>query len=487
MGRKAMNGNVLAKNIVLIGIILSVVGTNIIPSMSGMSAEQKTDVLQLYESSFADVVIPDSLQDVCSINYTTQETVVVTSHSDIEVDNIDIVEATYTQQGIQVAVSIQVVGSIENRGKIIDFYNNDTFGPLNFVEYDFSLSTSEQCYTISYANLTGQINNGIETTNLTSSDFTVVGDTLTITFLLTDAEEIYDEMSVYSMFVKMNFSGEEPDFSEFVYLSDIAPNPPLELMDVSVPDRRYTGKPVQFHVNIIPLTGTQPFVYHWEFGDGGTSTQKNPAHVYTNAGVYTYNVTVTDVVGASDNYSGALTVVKMQKALLFGRFIWVTSDGEYTTIKAVNLRMIPFQPFEYRHFIDGEQITFSNQYLGIIIGNQLHQVLFGIFDVSVGQAPPQTPNIACTTDSTLNRITIATADIGILWSDIAITVDQPGATYQVFFGNGTAIAPVNTTVVGGAEVLAGDYIQLSTFTGNVRTTLRYIPTNSLLGTWTVNV
>jgi hypothetical protein len=194
---------------------------------------------------------------------------------------------------------------------------------------------------------------------------------------------------------------------------------------------------------------------------------------------------VTDNIGTTASYSSVITISGMKKAILFGRFIDLISDGAYTTIEAVDLRMIPFQPFEYRHFIDGEQITFSNQYHGLIIANQF---LIGIFDVAVGSAPPQTPNIACVTDSTLNRITIATAEFGIKWRDIAITLDQPGATYQVFYANGTAIAPVNMTALAGvAEVLAGDYIQLSTYSGNVRTTLRYIPTNSLIGTWTVNV
>lgn len=483
-----MRRNQHGRNCVMIGIILLFIGASIVPSMSGTTDDRKNDVLQLNESSRADVIITDSLEDVCSVDYMTQETIVVTSHPDIEVDNLDIVEATFTKQGAQVILSVQVVGLIENRGKTIDLYNEDPLGNLNFVEYDFQVATSEQDYTISYVNLTGQISYGIETTNLTSSDYSVVGDTLSIWFSLTSAEEIYESFSTTAMFVKMNLTGEYPDLENFVYLSDIAPNPPLEIEEVYAPDTGYTGKPIQFNLMIIPCTGTQPFVYYWEFGDGCTSAQKNPTHVYTNIGDYTYNVTVTDESGASENYSGVITVVRMQKAILFGRFMWVTSDSDYTTIEAVNLRMIPFNPFEYRHFIDGEQITFSNQYLGIIIGNQVYQILFGIFDVSVGSAPPQTPNIACTTDSTLNRITVATADFDIKWRDIAITLDQPGASYQVFSANGTAIAPVNTTALAGAaEVLAGDYIQLSTYSGNVRTTLRYIPTNSLLGTWTVNV
>jgi PKD repeat protein len=468
-----------------VGIILLFVGASAIPSNGRNISNKQNDVVQLNETNRADVTITDTVGDVCSVDYLTQETSVVTYHPDIEVDNLDIMEATYTQQGVQVILSVQVVGSIENRGKIIDLYDGDIFGDLNFVEYDFQVSTSEQDYTISYANLTGQINNGTEIVNLTSSDYSVVGDTLSIWFSLTSAEELYENLCATSMFVKMNLTGDDPDITNFVYLSDIAPNPPLEIMDVYAHDTGYTGEAIQFNVNIIPLTGSPPLVYHWEFGDGFTSTQKNPTHVYSNPGVYTYNITVTDNSGATECYSGVITIYGMKKAILFGRFMDLISDGAYTTIEAVDLRMIPFQPFEYRHFIDGEQITFSNQYHGLIIANQF---LIGIFDVAVGSAPPQTPNIAFVTDSTLNRITVATAEFGINWRDIAITLDQSGATYQVFYANSTAIAPVNNTANAGvAEVLAGDYIQLSTYSGNVRTTLRYIPTNSLLGTWTINV
>lgn len=41
-------------------------------------------------------------------------------------------------------------------------------------------------------------------------------------------------------------------------------------------------------------TGTPPLQYEWDFGDGGTSTQANPSHTYTDLGVYSVSVSVTD-------------------------------------------------------------------------------------------------------------------------------------------------------------------------------------------------
>ena len=100
--------------------------------------------------------------------------------------------------------------------------------------------------------------------------------------------------------------------------------------------------------------------------------------------------------------------------------------------------------------------------------------------------PNQTPNVACTTDSTTNRIQVATADANIKWSDIVITTD-PGATWQVFSSNGYPLAQTGNTAAITADVAAGDYILISGTTGNVRVTLKYTPTNSLLGSWTINV
>jgi glucose/arabinose dehydrogenase len=46
--------------------------------------------------------------------------------------------------------------------------------------------------------------------------------------------------------------------------------------------------------------------YHWDFGDGTTSTSQNPIHQYTEAGVHTYAATLT--VKDPDNAEGTATV-----------------------------------------------------------------------------------------------------------------------------------------------------------------------------------
>jgi len=109
----------------------------------------------------------------------------------------------------------------------------------------------------------------------------------------------------------------------------------------------------------------------------------------------------------------------------------------------------------------------------------------------IGGTKNQTPNVACTVDSTLNKVTVATADANIKWSDVVITLN-PSATYSffVYYNGGTTAGAVNSTALGAVTIMAGDYILITTTgaTGsNDMATLRYNPTNSLLGTWTVNV
>ncbi|MFK7920581.1 MAG: PKD domain-containing protein [Bacteroidia bacterium] len=53
------------------------------------------------------------------------------------------------------------------------------------------------------------------------------------------------------------------------------------------------GVPISFN----NLSAGINLSYAWDFGDGGTSNQSNPSHVYANNGVYTIALTVTDVNG----------------------------------------------------------------------------------------------------------------------------------------------------------------------------------------------
>jgi len=66
----------------------------------------------------------------------------------------------------------------------------------------------------------------------------------------------------------------------------------------------YTGMPmvpVQFKCNV--TGGEPPYSYQWLFGDGNTSTTKNPTHAYLRSGLYNVTLQVTDSEGNSSSDS----------------------------------------------------------------------------------------------------------------------------------------------------------------------------------------
>lgn len=63
---------------------------------------------------------------------------------------------------------------------------------------------------------------------------------------------------------------------------------------------------VYYPSNAIPLTatfrdqstGSTPLTYHWDFGDGSSSSEQNPKHTYITSGPYTVTLTVTNSYGS---------------------------------------------------------------------------------------------------------------------------------------------------------------------------------------------
>ena len=109
----------------------------------------------------------------------------------------------------------------------------------------------------------------------------------------------------------------------------------------------------------------------------------------------------------------------------------------------------------------------------------------------IGGTSESTPSIAFAKDNAKDKIYVTSAATGIAWSDISIKMD-----------NATANATMNETDYHTASdftsadhfgatgnVEAGDYIKIKATSadGDVEITLRYDPTNSLIGSWTVNV
>ncbi len=58
-------------------------------------------------------------------------------------------------------------------------------------------------------------------------------------------------------------------------------------------------------VNFTDLSSGNPTSWSWNFGDGGTSTQQNPSHVYSSVGDYTVSLTVSNANGSDTETKNA--------------------------------------------------------------------------------------------------------------------------------------------------------------------------------------
>ena len=255
-----------------------------------------------------DVTITDGTNDVTTTDFNTGENIVVTSSPYINVNSLDITEATYAVQGSHVTLTLVVNGDIVNRGSIITNLP-DTAVFVDSVQYDFTLTTSHETYAVSYANKTCELSYGNKNINLTSSDFSYVGNTLSVSFSLSTTNETYDSLDVMSNYLRADLYAN--DTNGLVDLTDVAPNPPLAVVDASsVYNTGSVGDSIQFNGTVDTMSGEPPYTYHWDFGDHGTSTKLNPTHTYTKAGIYTYNFTVTDHADATAFQTGIITITK---------------------------------------------------------------------------------------------------------------------------------------------------------------------------------
>jgi len=68
----------------------------------------------------------------------------------------------------------------------------------------------------------------------------------------------------------------------------------------------YYQQPIQFTGTT--YGGIPPYSYHWDFGDGQTSTVQNPTHTYSSVGNFTATFTVTDSEGNSSSDTAMVTI-----------------------------------------------------------------------------------------------------------------------------------------------------------------------------------
>jgi PKD repeat protein len=70
----------------------------------------------------------------------------------------------------------------------------------------------------------------------------------------------------------------------------------IEVFDIPAPVANFTSTN-SFYTYVFTNTSTNATSYSWNFGDGNTSTQQNPLHIYGADGTYTVTLTAVNSCG----------------------------------------------------------------------------------------------------------------------------------------------------------------------------------------------
>jgi FlaG/FlaF family flagellin (archaellin) len=115
----------------------------------------------------------------------------------------------------------------------------------------------------------------------------------------------------------------------------------------------------------------------------------------------------------------------------------------------------------------------------------------------INEPPRQTPVIAFVADSSNNKLSVSSVDDKISWDDVQLKTDNSNSVLlfngntssQKFVGqNWTTVSPINFGNDVPTYISSGNYFNFtSAVSGNIIISFRYIPTNTLIGTWTVSV
>jgi len=118
----------------------------------------------------------------------------------------------------------------------------------------------------------------------------------------------YSEPDLYNIrLVVTDSSSNQGSDTTFAYIGVGGGNPSP---NAHGPYSGYIGEYIQFTGSVI--NGTSPYTWHWDFGDGNSSTEQNPTHAYNAEDTYTVILTVED----SEDKTGTDTTTATIEAVI---------------------------------------------------------------------------------------------------------------------------------------------------------------------------
>lgn len=114
------------------------------------------------------------------------------------------------------------------------------------------------------------------------------------------ATHTFKNLGKYNVSLTVNNSVGSSTLTKTNYITVNAPQAPIA--DFFSPEVYHTensgGSIITKTVSFVDNSTGSPTSWLWDFGDGNTSTEQNPTHVYNTAGGYTVNLTVKNALGS---------------------------------------------------------------------------------------------------------------------------------------------------------------------------------------------
>jgi PKD repeat protein len=138
---------------------------------------------------------------------------------------------------------------------------------------------------------------------LTSTGVTLAGESVRLNFTgangnpwLADSYTLYNDVELPLTVTRMDtFQIADPPL--YFKINTTPPPPPVDL--ALYPD--FTASPREeiapAEISFTDISRGNPTIWAWDFGDGGTSTEQNPDHTYTNPGLYQVTLSIESVNG----------------------------------------------------------------------------------------------------------------------------------------------------------------------------------------------
>jgi hypothetical protein len=115
----------------------------------------------------------------------------------------------------------------------------------------------------------------------------------------------------------------------------------------------------------------------------------------------------------------------------------------------------------------------------------------------INEPPRQTPVIGYVADSSNDKLSVSSVNDKISWADVQLKTDNSNSVLlfngnissQKLVGqNWTTVSPINFGNDVPIYISSGNYFNFTNaVSGNIVISFRYIPTNGLIGEWTVSV